>query len=96
MSKKKARSKENHNQPGEKGLFYYQKKCFFPGCGKLIWGSSAKNHRSASKDCYFRMKAHEQEHQKDKTGKQLNLTILRPEEKQAETVRRITLRGEEK
>lgn len=83
MNKNKNRNKQN-NEPGERGIFYYQKKCYI--CGKLVWGSSPKNHRSASKDCYFKMKVHQEEHQKDKTGKQLNLTIPGPEEKQVETL----------
>ncbi|MBA7530045.1 hypothetical protein ES705_22248 [subsurface metagenome] len=76
-------------------MFYYQKKCFI--CGKLIWGSSPKNHRSASKDCYFKMKQHHQErHPKEKEGKQLDLTIPGTEEKQSQTIRRFTLRGQVK
>ncbi|MQY58314.1 MAG: hypothetical protein GH144_01710 [Clostridia bacterium] len=95
MKKSKTRSKNNNNQPGERGLFYYQKKCF--SCGKLIWGSSPKSRKLASKDCYFKMKAHHQEkHPKEKEGKQLDLSLPGPEEKQSQTISRVTLRGEVK
>ena len=82
--------REDSNQPGAKGLFYYQKKCF--SCGKLIWGSSPKSRKMASKDCYFKMKAHKEEHQKEKQGRQLELSIPGREEKQAQAVRKVTLR----
>ena len=75
-------------------MFYDSKKCF--ACGKLIWGSSPKNHRLASKDCYFKMKAHQEECPKEKQGKQLDLSIPGRESKQSQTIGRVTLRGQEK
>lgn len=84
-----SKNKKQNNQPGERGMFYDSKKCF--SCGKLIWGSSPKNHRLASKDCYFKMKAHQEEHQKEK---QLKLSL--PGGKQSEPIRKVSLRGEEK
>lgn len=94
MSKNKSRNKENYNQPGEQGFFYDSKKCFV--CGKLIWGSSPKSHSKAKKDCYFKMKSHQEEHQKEKQVKQLNLSIPGTEEKQSESIKIISLRGEQK
>ncbi len=93
MKKNNNKNKDNHNQPGPRGMFYYQKKCF--SCGRLIWGSSPKNHRSASKDAYFKMKAHKEQCQK-KQGKQLNLSLPGAEQKQGERITRITLKGEVK
>jgi hypothetical protein len=94
MNKNKTGSKRN-NEPGARGLFYYQKKCYV--CGRLIWGSSPKNRRLASKNAYFKMKAHHQEkHPKEKEGKQLNLSIRGTEQKEAETIKRVTVRGDRK
>ena len=90
MNKNMARSKQKNNQPGERGLFYYQKKCYV--CGRLIWGSSPKNRRLASKNAYFKMKAHQEECQKQ--GKQLKLSVPGSEQKQSETISRVTLTGE--
>ncbi|MBA7667945.1 hypothetical protein ES703_76047 [subsurface metagenome] len=89
MSKKKARSKEN-NQPGSKGMFYYQKKCF--SCGVLIWGSSQKNRKLASKDCYLKMQTHKQDCQ----SKQSKLNLPGREGEQNQTIRKVSLRGKEK
>lgn len=89
MSKNKTRNKEN-NQPGPRGMFYYQRKCFF--CGKLMWGSSPKNHNMASKNCYLKMKEHQEKHQKEK---QLDLSMPGGiERKQTESIKRISLTGE--
>jgi hypothetical protein len=88
MSKNKARSKEN-NQPGSRGMFYYQKKCH---CGKLIWGSSPKNRKLAWKDCYLKMQTHKQDCQIN----QLNLSLPGREGKQSQTIKKVSLRGKEK
>ena len=90
MRKNKTRNKEN-NQPGPRGMFYYQRKCF--SCGKLIWGSSPKNHNMAGKNGYFKMKAHQEECQKE--CKQLDLSMPGDtERKQTESIKRISLMGE--
>jgi hypothetical protein len=90
MRKSKTRSKQKDNEPGLRRMFYCQKKCF--ACGKLIWGSSPKNHRLASKDCYFKMKAHHQDCQTN----QLNLSLPGREGKQSQAIEKVSLRGEEK
>ena len=87
MSKKK-----QNNQPGERGVFYSQKLC--PVCKKLIVGSSPKSHRAANSDLEQRLRAHQEQHQKE--GKQLNLSMSGTEENQTESVERVTLRGEKK
>lgn len=92
MKKNMARSKQKNNQPGERGLFYYQKKCYV--CGRLIWGSSPKNRRLASKNAYFKMKAHQEECQKQ--GKQLDLSIPGTEQEEVQTIGKVTVRGEKK
>jgi len=51
----------------DRGIFYDSKRCYL--CGKLITGESLKNHRGAAKDCYFKMKAHKAEHEREKTPK---------------------------
>lgn len=89
MNKSKTRNKIQ-----DRGTFYDSKKCFI--CGKLIWGSSPKNHRLASKDCYLKIKAHQEEHEKEKEGQQLNLAMSNTPGKKAEPVSRVTLRGEVK
>ena len=73
-------------------MFYDSKKCFV--CGKLIWGSSPKNHRSASKDCYFKMKAHQEQHRKEKEGQQLDLPMAGTPGEESQTIGRVTLSGD--
>ncbi|MBA7478376.1 hypothetical protein ES707_13799 [subsurface metagenome] len=71
-------------------MFYYQKKCF--SCGVLIWGSSKKNRKLASEDCYLKMQTHKQDCQ----SKQSKLNLPGREGKQSQTIRKVTLRGEKK
>lgn len=84
MSKNKARSKEEYNQPGERGMFYLQRKC--RACGKLIWGASPRSRKLASRDSYFKMRVHK----KDCQASQLNLSLSQGEdqgeEKEKDTV----------
>ena len=94
MSKNKNRNKENHNQPGNQGMFYAQKLC--PICKKLIVGHSGKSIRHANSDLGQRLKAHREECQKEREDKQLDLSIPGPEQEQTETISRVTLRGEVK
>jgi len=75
-------------------MFYAQKLC--PVCKKLIVGSSPKSCRAANSDLGQRLKAHSEEHEKEKKGKQLNLSVPGTEQEQAETISRVTLRGEVK
>jgi len=91
MQKQQRRNKSLIISEGP-GVFYAQRKC--ETCGKLLWGSSEKSRRQAEKDLGQKLKAHKQDCQKQ--AKQLDLPIPAREEKQTESIKRVTLRGEKK
>ncbi len=83
---------KNRNKIDPGMMFYAQKKC--SNCGKLIVGRSPKSYRAANSDLGQRLKVHRDQHEKE--GKQLNLSIPGSEQKQSQTISRVSLRGEEK
>jgi len=81
--------KTDNWQPGPQGMFYSQRRC---SCGRLLVGRSPKSYQGACSDLGNKLKAHREECQRG----QLKLSLPGKEEKQTETISRVTLRGEEK
>ncbi|MBA7622579.1 hypothetical protein ES703_29957 [subsurface metagenome] len=90
MRKKKSRNKQN-NEPGPQGMFYAQKLC--PVCKKLIVASNPKSYNAAQSELGRKMLIHKQECQKEK---QLELSLPGREDKQSQTIKKLSLTGEEK
>lgn len=88
MSKKQ---KQNHNEQGSQGMFYSQRLC--PICKRLIVASHPKSYDAAQSELGRKMKAHQEEHEKDK---QLDLSLPGREDKQSQTIKKVGLRGEKK
>lgn len=93
MTKKKGRKKVRHQDfrvSGGPGVYYAQRKC--ETCGVLIMGRSPETYRQANLDLGNKLKAHRE----DCEGKQLDLSLPGKEGKQSQTIKKVSLRGEEK
>jgi hypothetical protein len=86
----KKNKKQDNWQPGSQGMFYSQKCC--PVCQKLIVGRSPKSYQGTNSDLGNKLKAHREECQ----SKQLKLSLPGRQGEQAESIKRVTLRGEKK
>lgn len=60
---KMSKNKKQNNEPGKRGMFYAQRLC--PVCKKLIVISNSRSYEAASCDLGRKMKAHQEEHEKD-------------------------------